>query len=254
MAKKNATAKRHSRISISSPFSPSKPISQCIPYLMPFHIAHTGPAPVSTYFRVQDAKSHVGSPIPPDNTQETDSFPKETSDQKDLDITDSASTSAAVQPPEPSTSDSGAATSSAVPNSKNQSRFISSFRGRTIQGLKVEVPDGFTGVVFHSNDDKNDVKTKARPVPNAKGKSKGRETRSTRSRTVNAMDIDEVEEDEEDDEAESALDTQNLELHSLFKSFVVWHPDIPVDTGNDEYLASIGEWMKIATVLHQTPS
>ncbi|GAW03501.1 hypothetical protein LENED_005230 [Lentinula edodes] len=58
-------------------------------------------------------------------------------------------------------------------------------------------------------------------------------------------------EDEAEEASESALD---LFASSQFKSFLLWHPDIPVDTGKDEYMSSIGEWIKIASVLHQVPS
>ena len=32
-----------------------------------------------------------------------------------------------------------------------------------------------------------------------------------------------------------------------FDSFVLWHPDIPVDEEMDEYLRSLSEWVNIAS-------
>jgi ribonuclease H2 subunit C len=53
-----------------------------------------------------------------------------------------------------------------------------------------------------------------------------------------------------DDEAEmSAVDERPVRLlkpAARFDSFVLWHPDIPVDEGKDEYLRSLSEWVNIA--------
>ena len=40
--------------------------------------------------------------------------------------------------------------------------------------------------------------------------------------------------------------TTTLDASMQFSSFVLWHPDIPVDTGKDEYFGTISEWMKVA--------
>ncbi|KAF9077318.1 ribonuclease H2, subunit C [Rhodocollybia butyracea] len=243
--------KRHSRISIAS--SVSKVISQCTPYLMPFHISYTGPAPVSTYFRVEDAKTHVGCP-----EASVDNSSEKNGEETSADAED-ASSKPEVASSEPS-EQNGASSSSTedkpgesgitLISSDSQPRFTSTFRGRTVHGLKVDLPEGYTGVVFRSDDEE--------PGALAKGKGKGKATkqeerkstrRSTRSRKTDeeeTMDVDE----EETDEVQSTLE---LVPSSQFKSFVLWHPDIPVDTGKDEYLSSIGEWMKIANVLHQAP-
>ena len=38
-----------------------------------------------------------------------------------------------------------------------------------------------------------------------------------------------------------------LKPTARFDSFVLWHPDIPVDEGKDEYLRSLSEWTNIAS-------
>ncbi|KAH9971005.1 hypothetical protein BGW80DRAFT_1325058, partial [Lactifluus volemus] len=38
----------------------------------------------------------------------------------------------------------------------------------------------------------------------------------------------------------------NAQTGGRFDSFVLWHPDNPVDEGKDEYLRSLSEWVNIA--------
>ncbi|KIK68774.1 hypothetical protein GYMLUDRAFT_68607 [Collybiopsis luxurians FD-317 M1] len=256
-ATKVPTAGRNSRISIVSP--PSKDVPQCTPNLMPFHIAHDGPAPVSTYFRVEDAKTHVASPEPQHHNSNADVAPEERAGNGDIDAGGPSASSPQVPAVEPEAGSSGISTLSPHTVANEQPRFISAFRGRTVQGLKVDLPEGYTGVVFQSGDE-GKKKSKGKPAVKGKGKLKVQDEmrttrRSTRSRIADDMDVDESEDDgEEDENLEGAMSTLNLEPSAQFKSFVLWHPDLPVDTGKDEYISSIEEWMKIAAVLHQTPT
>ncbi|KAJ3860114.1 ribonuclease H2, subunit C [Lentinula novae-zelandiae] len=255
---KPPTQKRYSRISIAP--ATSKALPQCTPYLMPFHIDYTGPAPVSTYFRVEDAKTHVGSPeLSKDDSHTEAARASIGSSSSSLDVAQSpheendtiSSIEQKTKSPEISTSN---------PVLDGQPRFISSFRGRTVQGLEVDLPAGYTGIVFRSGDEAGEAKNtgKGKGVANGKGRvgavrqDQRRTTRrSTRSR---AVDGDEVMDTDAEDEAEEASESAlNLFASSQFKSFLLWHPDIPVDTGKDEYMSSIGEWIKIASVLHQVP-
>ncbi|KAL0065608.1 hypothetical protein AAF712_007386 [Marasmius tenuissimus] len=79
----------------------------------------------------------------------------------------------------------------------------------------------------------------------------GRATRSSSRKTINEdlmyIDDEDKDEDETAEDEEAADSTQlNLVPASQFSSFVLWHPDIPVDTGKDEYYGTISEWMKIS--------
>jgi hypothetical protein len=38
-----------------------------------------------------------------------------------------------------------------------------------------------------------------------------------------------------------------LKPTARFDSFILWHPDNPVDEGQDEYPRSLSEWTKIAS-------
>ncbi|KAJ3833076.1 ribonuclease H2, subunit C [Lentinula raphanica] len=265
---KNSSSRKHSRISM---ISATEALTPCTPYLMPFHVAYTGPAPVSTYLRVENAKSHVGCPEPfktdsQMNASDTSNHnsacssletPSLLSEHKESDL---ASTSGTADKQKPTACDISSSSSDSTPD--EQTRFSSAFRGRTIHGLNVDLPDGYTGVVF-STDDEASEPEKANEPAKRKGKAKvvvenqSRMTRgSARSRTARneAMEAMDVEaEEEEDGEGTASQSTLDLMPSSQFKSFVLWHPDIPVDPGRDEYMSALGEWMKIASVLHQTP-
>ncbi|KAL0574080.1 hypothetical protein V5O48_007865 [Marasmius crinis-equi] len=245
-----------------SPASPSIPLSE--PYLMPFHIDHNGLAPISTFLHVKDAKKTIGAPEPNDSLVEApvesnDSESQETIvDTGDRNTTNSSTSSATLV----STISTGSlASDSDLPN-----RYTSTFRGRTIHGLAVDVPEGYTGVMLRTEGVTVEQKQKQRQMKEkeklkaaaakrrAKGKVQegGRRTRnSRRAEPEEVMDVDE--EDEEEDEEKAAQEeeqeeerTRNLVPASQFSSFVLWHPDIPVDTGKDEYYGTISEWMKIA--------
>ncbi|KAJ4473152.1 ribonuclease H2, subunit C [Lentinula aciculospora] len=264
---KAPTQKIHSRISIASAIS--KALPSCTPYLMPFHIGYSGPAPVSTYFRVGDAKTDIGSPEPSkdDSQTETASSSIEVL-SRSLNVAPFLSSENndihSIASDMEQKTDQASSTSSLNPASNDQPRFKSTFRGRTVHGLKFDLPQGYTGVVFSSDDDTGEVnigKVKKAAVGKGKGKAAATQQerrrvtrRSARSLTVDdeAMYIKAEDEGQEDDE-EASQSTLNLVPSSQFKSFVLWHPDIPVDTGRDEYMSSISEWVKIAGVLHQAP-
>lgn len=149
------------------------------------------------------------------------------------------------------------------PSNPDSSRFVSTFRGRAIHGLKVGLPVGYVGVVLRSEGvasssqaarDAKDPKgkAKAKPVPKKVTTRKGRLTRSA----VPKRAVEEVE-DQESDEIES-LDADCVEAlpndvpirtlvpTSQFSSFVLWHADRPVDENRDEYFRSLAEWTKLA--------
>ena len=46
--------------------------------------------------------------------------------------------------------------------------------------------------------------------------------------------------------AEDGRPVRVMKAAARFDSFVLWHPDIAVDEGKDEYLRSLSEWVNIA--------
>ncbi|KAG6879054.1 hypothetical protein C0992_005543 [Termitomyces sp. T32_za158] len=221
-------------------------LETCQPYLMPFHIAYSGPAPISTYLRVNAAKETVGAPPPEEGS--SDAQPISNSQDVVSSQEPGASTDALKDTVEPDASFVPEASSSdAKPVTDATTRFISSFRGRTIQGLKVAIPEGYVGVVLRGKDASNRDK---------KGKGPERKTlrndekRATRSRRKDANDEPESVGDDlmnvDDDE-----ETRTLSIASQFSSFVLWHADHPVDEGRDEYIRSLSEWTQLAHLIHQ---
>ncbi|KAG7087786.1 hypothetical protein E1B28_013727 [Marasmius oreades] len=269
-----------------TPAPPS--VTCCKPNLMPFHIEYNGTAPISTFLHVQDAKKNIGAPEEPVHQTPT----TEVDDESQKTVVDSETGSETVVTSSSSSSTLVATTSietsSQVSTSANQqlsdlpNRYISTFRGRTIHGLAVDVPEGLTGVVLRSERagsglerqresaavrEKEQLKAAAAAAKWKKGKGKaddagaGRRTRSSARRAVEDEDMD-VDEDLEDEDDVSLLGEEeewsggggtpiNLVPTSNFSSFMLWHPDIPVDTGKDEYFGTISEWMKIAQMIHR---
>ncbi|KAG6865650.1 hypothetical protein C0991_000569 [Blastosporella zonata] len=214
---------------------------------MPFHIDFTGLAPISTYLCVNAAKETVGAPAPEEASTDAqtasdaqEEVPSSASaphiDSTDVDMETDATPLAPVA--------SSSSPSLAKRVTDATTRFISSFRGRTIQGLKFEVPEGYMGVVLRA-DDASNAKTRGKNVEKRKatGNAGKRRTRGSKREENNdsepelmeggAMDMDEEE-------------IRTLSVASQFSSFVLWHADHPVDEGRDEYLRSLNEWTKLA--------
>ncbi|KAH9951117.1 ribonuclease H2, subunit C [Amylocystis lapponica] len=211
------------------------PLPQCTPSLMPFHIAHSGPAPVSTYFRPKPA------PPPSYGKEETRTPPSSSTSQSTLVATSSSATLDSSAPP-----------ASASPSLAT--RFVAAFRGRTVQGLTVDLPTGYAGLVLQTPDAAKDKVDKARKDADARdaqaGQSKkaGKRGASLRSSARAAHgDVDAVAEDPRGDEGPRV---RVLRPTSAFSSFVLWSPDIAVDEGSDEYLRSLSEWTRLAAEIH----
>ncbi|KAG1808845.1 ribonuclease H2, subunit C [Suillus variegatus] len=249
-------------------------LPECAPNLMPFHISHSGPAPISTYFRVKPSLSipHLSitqntsneTQLSTDNSQntlvaeesqcsittiaESQSTPLEQDSQTcpanvgamvvDADSGTQASSSSEVARALPATPP--------VEGSLSNS-FIAAFRGRQVHGRTVDLPQGYGGIVLSapSGDAKNQGDDTGMVETIAQTRGKGRATR-TCSRQ---MDID------EDDAVDADHDGSRVEIRRLtpvsrFSSLTVWSPDIPVDEGKDEYLRSLMEWTKLAAEIH----
>jgi len=201
------------------------------PHLMPFNIKYTGTAPVSTYFRPKLP------PIQGDPTKNVAGGSQEATSQLST-ATDT------TNPAEP------VATLDTTPK---EDTLVAAFRGRTVRGTRIPVPDGYTGVVLVGADAN---KTKqASPPPPPPGHRPSR-----RSGRVIHVDEDEEPQDVDMDDSGEGVDadcrgeeeeapTRTLTLASTFSSFVVWNPDIPVDQGRDEYIRSLNEWIKLSAMV-----
>ena len=226
---------------------------------MPFHIEHTGPAPVSTYFRI---KPHAGPlwqlssiPDPPLSDNQTEPTTV-TVNTKAVSYEENENPSAAVDADRVVAGPAITATAEVdvlganveAPASPVQQpgpiqrlsgaakRFISSFRGRTVHGVEVTLPKGYAGIVL-----RGDTNDQVHPHPSTGGKPKRRPVRNSRKRST------EEELDEMSLEDEEKPPVRVLKPTARFDSFVLWHPDIPVDEGRDEYLRSLSEWTNIAS-------
>jgi hypothetical protein len=239
--------------------APIQNLKECNPNLMPFHIDYSGPAPISTYFLVEPASETVGAP-------RAESMEKEASASCTAMGTD-ARESAIPPPATVSCKDSCDTENPETINDEQETplalehprlslakrvtdattRFISSFRGRKIQGLKVEMPPGYVGVVLKSDAMSSEIGRAAGRATRKVSKAKPK-TRSTRS-TTRVIDVDERDMHDAMDVDESCADPaviRTLAPVSQFSSFVLWHADHPVDEGRDEYFRSLTEWTRLA--------
>ncbi|KAF8264437.1 ribonuclease H2, subunit C [Lactarius quietus] len=231
-----------------------------VPHLMPFHIQHSGPAPVSTYFRVQPAPLPDSHPCPPSVAVETQlvsvaSTVVEYPDEKENAPTVSAAVAATALAT--TTAEINAETDPVIKPPSSQlfrpgpierlsgsaKRFISSFRGRTVHGVEVPMPKGYSGIVLRGE-------AEGRAQTTTSSKAKRQSARKPRRPPP--------EEVPEDDDMEGILPPEEerpvrvLKPSARFDSFVLWHPDVPVDEGMDEYLRSLSEWVNIASEIHQS--
>ncbi|KZT20990.1 hypothetical protein NEOLEDRAFT_1074386 [Neolentinus lepideus HHB14362 ss-1] len=224
--------------------TPSLP--QCDPHLMPFHISYSGPAPINSYFMVKPVLSSFGE-RPKDPAREiakaeVDSAVQyETFASKDVGGLDVDRTSEVETLPTASSSStlvSGSSSTTLVENT-GQDRYVSAFRGRSVYGLKVALPEGYTGILLRTPD-KSD-KRKA----NGEVTSVSRSTRRGRDSPRSREDTDEVDEGEMSPYLDE-LNNRALTATHTFPFFTLWHPDIPVDEGKDEFWRSLKEWTALS--------
>ena len=234
----------------------NKDLPTRIPHLMPFHIQHTGPAPVSTYFRI---RPHF-SPSLLSSAPET-FYPS--GDNERGPTTTVANTEVAVEgkengplavadvvvPATPTAEAEAVAKSTAsrvlrirgiARLADSAKRFVSSFRGRTVHGVEVALPNGYVGIVL-----RGDAHGKAHQTTasNPKRQPTGRRQLRKQSDVVEETQyLDDVANMSPEDERPVRV----LKPAARFDSFVLWHPDIAVDEGKDEYLRSLSEWVDIA--------
>ncbi|KAI0630816.1 ribonuclease H2, subunit C [Trametes polyzona] len=243
------------------------PLPSMTPHLMPFHIAYSGPAPISTYFRVRDAPEPTyGRDLKATPTAQGpgSSQAPSTSDSQAT-LVANPSTTCSTTPALLPSSDSSATvvdvdmqtTADASSNSSSR-HFAAAFRGRLMHGLKVELPKGYAGIVLRTPGDHNGQapasSSKAADEQTSKSRSRTKtNTRSSRRAKPTAEPEPEVEAQDPDglEGREEEGPVRLLQPTAQFSSFVLWHPDIPVDEGRDEYLRSLTEWTKLAAEIHR---
>ncbi|KAL1714757.1 ribonuclease H2, subunit C [Schizophyllum commune] len=230
------------------------------PNLLPFHIAHTGPAPVSTYFLTQPAKEVVGAPegakslvndAPTSSAPSSADAPKTSRAPKTADgpsATDGPITTTPSASDVPSasgalaTAASADLTSTIAHSSHSSKRLVSSFRGRTVHGLRVDVPQGYLGVVLRA--DGQPATSRLRDTrPQKRGRRGAAAAEGGGGEADDAM--------LQDDAMEDTRPSRVLNPASQFSSFMVWGADIPVDEGRDDYIRALTEWTALAGEIHR---
>jgi hypothetical protein len=232
-----------STITIDSPVDGSIPT--CSLHLMPFRIEHTGPAPISTYFRPQPA------PIPTFGktamTETTPAVELQPDSTEGISQTTELSEEEVVKTQDVEMSMSAGAL---LQTQASGERFVAAFRGREVRGATVDLPEGYSGIVLKSSDDGQGKPGKAAPKKELVNETRSKSSRRAARNSRRVIDVDdEVEDAVEDADAipeDQEQPTRTLNLASKFSSFVLWNPDIPVDEGKDEYLRSLSEWTKLS--------
>ena len=199
----------------------TKSLKECVPHIMPFHIKHSGSAPVKTYFRPQPclAPSFGVSSPPPSDSQET---VVASDPQQDASNASSSSTLTLNNDGPPSES----------------KHFVAAFRGRTVHGLEVSLPDDYAGVIFRPPS--VNKPPAQQPVHDSGRRSRRRGRQTALEEDDEAMDVD----TERQDEPQRIL----TPAYS-FDKFALWHPDNAVDTSRDEYFRALSEWTKLGAVV-----
>lgn len=220
------------------------------PNLMPFHIAYSGSAPISTYFRVKPAPPPTyGSHSELEKNQAT-VLPDENVDSQTT--ADSQETVVAETPTLPS----AASTSSTLPVLSTatssdtlvnevgraaeglsqvslQRHYSAAFRGREMRGLQVDLPEGYRGAVLR--------------IPDVHETESSSKVERNRKRGKKQQSLSQEEEDMDMLDGDDAEELRRvIRPIATFPSFVLWNPDIPVDEGHDEYLRSLHEWTRIS--------
>jgi hypothetical protein len=195
--------------------SESSPLPTCNPNLMPFHIKYTGPAAVSMFFHVEKTKTEEG-----EGEKEGEKV-KEQNDKKESEANP-------IQTQEPTSSPVSPKKNTSISKKDANTRFISSFRGRTIHGLSMDVPTGYTGLLLqHADSD---------PQPT---------TVSHVDRVLHHPN-DSVDDNDFEMDEQEIPPLRKLIPQSTFSSITLWHADRAVDETRDEYYRTLTEWMALS--------
>lgn len=231
---------------------PKTPIPTCSPNLMPFHIGYSGPAPISTYFRVKpDVLLDYGK------TASENASAAKLEARPSVDRVETTDSQVTLVSETPSSSDASVATLAGDAEMAGAQEkegglgdgrhFVAAFRGRTVRGTKVDLPSGFAGIVLSTPDVTPNGST-AKASSDAQKSTRAKRAASSRRGARKAAPVEDAEDDDMGDAPElPSGPTKVLQATGTFSSFVLWNPDIPADEGRDEYLRSLTEWTKLAT-------
>lgn len=209
---------------------PEQGISQCTqgPNLMPFNVGYSGPAPITTFFRVQEGDTAGSS----DEQMETANHNAEE---------------------RPSSVDSVAFRQSQEKSVGCFSRHkTATFRGRRIVGLVTDLPKNYSGLVVHgetAGQIRQNRKARKVVVQEQKGKKESlQRARSARKMgEAAAKDTNEQEDGEQELSSVTSDLVRRLHPSEEFSSFTLWNPDIVVDEGQDEYMRTLKEWCALSS-------
>ncbi|RMY78499.1 hypothetical protein D0862_13352 [Hortaea werneckii] len=109
------------------------------------------------------------------------------------------------------------------------------FRGRKLQGRRIQLPQGYIGKILQKTDDEEEVK-----------QSKGHEAAAE-----NAAEGEEAGDD--GNISDNATPVRRLETKGTFDSLTIWgHDHAAGGEGEDEFARGTGEWIGFAEALHNT--
>lgn len=275
-------------------------LPQCTPNLMPFHINYSGPAAVKTFMLVEklfgkSETTEATTKLEEESISETmlltskNNMPtpelsmkrKSTSMESTLD--DPLPTSLTEPTSTLTVSSQTIITQfTSPPIGDAEKRFVSTFRGRSIHGLSVDMPDGYVGVVLRTtanseieaegqksegsrtagyDRDEKEVGTKLRG-----SRCRGRLTSSAAPRKRATVTISDDDDNASLNKTSNSLDkdldidmvdpplttferddpTRLLVPTERFSSFTIWQADRMVDKSNDEYWRALTEWIALA--------
>lgn len=118
---------------------------------MPFHIAYSGSAPISTYFLTRPLPPPANSDVAEDTTYLIDNnlvLRNVHNFHKPAQIEQSADSIKPDNAQDASNTDQGPS----IPQKVQPTRYQAAFRGRAVLGQDFSLPDGYVGVVLHRDD------------------------------------------------------------------------------------------------------
>ncbi|KAH7106122.1 ribonuclease H2, subunit C [Auriculariales sp. MPI-PUGE-AT-0066] len=136
------------------------------------------------------------------------------------------------------------------PENPPRERVSSSFRGRGLEGVRVNLPEGYGGIVLQSDSTatvKDLEQSDARDDEKRGGRRKGRAAAVAECDDEESMLVD----GEDFSSAAAAPAAKPLVPTGQFDSFILWGADHPVDDVMNDYARGLHEWTQLAAELHK---
>ncbi|GAB1727199.1 hypothetical protein NU195Hw_g268t1 [Hortaea werneckii] len=109
------------------------------------------------------------------------------------------------------------------------------FRGRKLQGRRIQLPEGYIGKILQKTDDEEDVV---------------KQPQGNEATAANAAEGEEAGEDGDMSDS-AATPVRRLETNGTFDSLTIWgHDHAPGGEGEDEFARGVGEWIGFAEAIH----